>query len=151
MPPYGTYYTRRRKMIKSVCLGEEIVITAKNKIGLLAGISKMLADEGVNIEASVGYESGRTAKLMMVTNANLRIVGELRKRRYASVKEIEVVMVGLENKPGALKVVTTELKKAGIDIKHLYITSSTSAGGSSRMILETSDNEETIALLSKYV
>lgn len=138
-------------MIRSVCLGEEIVITTKNKIGLLADIARMLSEEGVNIDAAVGYEVGRTAKLMLVTGANLRIVSELRKRHYKSVKEIEVVLVELENRPGALKVVTTELKKAGIDIQHLYITSPTSAGGSSRMVLETSDNEETIALLSKYV
>ncbi|MDP2913266.1 MAG: hypothetical protein Q8N91_04590 [Candidatus Omnitrophota bacterium] len=138
-------------MIKSVSIGEEIVITTKNKIGLLADISKMLADEGINIEAAVGYMIGDVAKLMLVTSANLRIVGELQKQLYKSVKEIEEVMVEIENKPGALKVVTTELKKAGIDIRHLYITSPTSAGGSSRMVLETSDNEEAIALLSKYI
>jgi len=58
-------------------------------------------------------------------------------------------MVELDNRPGALKVVTTELKKAKIDIKYLYITSS--PGESSRIVIRTSDNEEAMALLSKYV
>lgn len=138
-------------MIKRVALAEEIIITTKNKVGLLADISKMLAEEGVNIEAAVGYEVADTAKLMIVTSANLRIVGELKKKKYKSVEEIEVVMVELENKPGALKVVTTDLKKAGIDIRHLYVTSPSSSGGSSRMVLQTSDNEEAIAILSKYI
>ena len=137
-------------MIKSVTLGEELVITTKNKVGLLADIAEMLAQRGINIESALGYESGSIAKLMLVTSANLTILGELKKRKYKSVKETEVVMVELENKPGALKVVTTELKKAGIDIKYLYVTSPLTMGGGSRMVLQTSDNEEAMALLSKY-
>lgn len=137
-------------MIKSVTLGEEVIITTKNKVGLLADIATMLANEGVNIEAVVGYEAGKTAKLMLVTNANLKIVNELKKKKYKLVKEIEVVMVELENKPGALKVVTTELRKKKIDIKHLYVTSSAMGGGSSRMVLVTSDNEKAMAALIEF-
>jgi len=135
-------------MIRNMTLGEEIVITTINKVGLLADISVMLANEGINIEAAVGYEIGRMAKLMLVTNANLKIVAELKRKRYKSVKEREVLLVELENKPGALKVVTTELKANKIDIKHLYVT--TSAGGWSRMVVQTSDNETAMALLNKY-
>ncbi|MFH0764155.1 MAG: hypothetical protein V1927_04055 [Candidatus Omnitrophota bacterium] len=135
-------------MIKNVTLGEEIVITTINKVGLLADISVMLANEGINIEAAVGYEVGRTAKLMLVTDANLKIVAELKRKRYKSVKEQEVLLVELENKPGALKVVTTELKANKIDLRHLYVT--TSAGGWSKMVVQTSDNENAMALLNKY-
>jgi hypothetical protein len=129
-------------------LGEEIVITTSNKVGILADISAMLSNEGVNIEAIVGYENGKSAKVMLITNANLKIVDALRKKKYKSVKETEVVLVDLENKPGALKVVTTELKTNKIDIRYVYVT--TSAGGWSRMVLETSDNEKAMALLNNY-
>lgn len=138
-------------MIKSVALGEELAISANNRVGLLADISRMLADRGVNIESALGYESGKTAKLMIVTSANLSIVNELKKKKYKSVKESEVIIVGLDNKPGALKVVTTELKNAKIDIKYLYVTSSSSPGEGSRMVVQTSDNEEAMAILSKYI
>ncbi len=137
-------------MIRSVTVAEEILITTTNKVGLLADIAKMLANEGVNIEAVVGYEAGKTAKLMLVTNANLKIIGELKKKGYKSVKETEVIMVGLEDKPGALKVVTTALKEKKIDIKYLYLTPP-SAGGASKMVLQTSDNETAAALLTKYI
>ena len=136
-------------MIKRVTLGEEVTITVKNKIGLLAGISEMLANRGINIESALGYESGKTAKLMLVTTANIAIISDL-KRKYKSVKEKEVVMVELEDRPGAMKVVTTELKQAKIDITYLYVTSPSSQGGSSRMVIQTSDNEKAMALLSKY-
>ncbi len=138
-------------MIKSVMLGEALSISAKNKVGLLADISKMLADHGVNIESALGYESGGTAKLMIVTSANLVIINELKKKKYKSIEESEVVIVELDNKPGALKVVTTELKNAGVDIRYLCITSSSSSREGSKMVIQTSDNEETMALLSKYI
>ena len=137
-------------MIKSVMLGEELVISSKNKVGLLADITMMLADRGINVEAALGYESGKTAKLMIVTDANLAIINELKKKKYKSIRETEVVMVELDNKPGTMKVVLTELKKARIDIEYLYVTSSSVRGEGSRMVIQTSDNEKAMALLSKY-
>ena len=138
-------------MIKSVALGEELTITAKNRVGLLAEISMLLADHGINIDSALGYEVGDRAELKLVTDANLTIVNELKEKKYESIKESEVLIIGLGNKPGALKVVTTELKKAGIDIKCLYVTSSYTPGAVSKMIIETSDNEEAMALLLNYV
>ena len=139
-------------MIKNVILGEEITITTKNKVGILADVSKMLANKGINIEAALGYEVGPIAKLLLVTNANLVIVNELKKMRYKSVKETEVLLVDLDNKPGSLKVVSTEMKENKIDIKYVYLTPCTCAAkGSSRMVLQTSDNEKAMAVLSKYI
>lgn len=137
-------------MIKNVILGEEIVATTNNKIGLLADMSVILANQGVNIEAASGYERGKTATFTLITNANLGVVKELKKRGYKSVKETEVILVDLENKPGALKVVATELANKKIDIKYHYVTAC-SCGKCSRMVLQTSDNETAIALLSKYI
>lgn len=138
-------------MLKNVTLGEEIIITTKNKVGLLADIATMLANQGVNIEAASGYEVGDSAKLRLVTNGNLGMVAELKAKKYKTVKESEVVIVELSNKPGALKVVTTELGKNKIDINCLYVTSSSKGGESSRIVLSTSDNEKAIALLAKFV
>jgi len=137
-------------MIKSVTIGEEIVVTTKNKVGILADAAVIMANNGVNIDALLGYEAGFTARLLIMTNGNLRILNELRKKKYKSIKEAEVVVVELSNKPGALKVVATELKNNRIDVKYVYVTSSSSSD-SSRMILQTSDNEKTMALLSKFV
>jgi hypothetical protein len=135
-------------MIKSVTIGEEVVVVTKNKIGILADVAIIMANEGVNIEALLGYEAGLTAKLLFVTNGNLRILNELKKKKYKMIKEREVVIVELSNKPGAMKLVATELKSSKIDIKYVYITSPYS-GESSRMILQTSDNEKAMSLLSR--
>jgi hypothetical protein len=139
-------------MIKKVVLGEEITITTKNKVGILADVAMMLANKGINIEAVLGYEVGVTGKLFLLTSANIVIINELKKKKYKLVKETEVLLVDLENKPGALKVVATEMKENKIDIKYVYLTPCTCATkGSSRMVLQTSDNERAMAVLSKYI
>lgn len=139
-------------MIKKVILGEEITIITRNKVGILADIAMTLANKGINIEAVLGYEVALTGKVFLVTNANLAIISELKKKKYKMVKETEVILVDLENKPGALKVVATEMKENNIDIKYIYVTPCTCANkGSSRMVLQTSDNEKAMALLNKYV
>lgn len=137
-------------MIKRVTLGEEIGVVTRNKVGILADIAKALADQGINIEAILGYEVGGTGKVFLVTSANLNVIAELRKKKYKSIKEAEVIIVELENKPGALKVVAMELKKKKIDIKYIYVTSCSSGGCSSKMVLQTSDNEAAMSLLSRY-
>ena len=137
-------------MIKSVTIGEEIVVTTKNRVGILADAAIIMANDGVNIEALLGYEVGRTAKLFFITNGNLRVLNELKKKKYKTIRETEVVVVELGNTPGALKVVATELKNNRIDVKHVYVTSSSRAD-SSTMILQTSDNEKAMSLLSRFV
>lgn len=139
-------------MIKNVMLGEEVTITTRNKVGILADVAMMLANKGINVDAVLGYEVGITGKVFLVTSANLVIINELKKKKYRMVKETEVVLVDLENKPGALKVVATEMKENNIDIRYAYVTPCTCPGkGSSRMVLQTSDNERAMALLNKYV
>ena len=137
-------------MIKSVTIGEEIVVTTRNKIGILADAAVIMANDGINIDALLGYEVGLTAKLLFITDGNLRILNELKKKKYRTIKETEVVVVELGNSPGSLKVVATELKNNKIDVKHVYITSPY-RGESSRMILQTSDNEKAMSLLSRFV
>ena len=104
-------------MIKSVNMAKQIVLTVANKIGVLADMSRLTAEHGINIQAVAGYASGNEAKIMLVTDDNLRASEALRKAGYKSLKEEEVVIVDLEDKPGALKIVTSDLAKEGIDIK----------------------------------
>ena len=137
-------------MIKNVILGEEIVIATKNKVGLLADISLITVNHGINIEAVLGYEAGNTAKILLITDANLKVISELKKKRYKFIRETEVILVDLENRPGALKLVTMELKNNHIDIKYIYVTSP-SSGSSSKMVLQTSDNEKAMSLLASYI
>lgn len=135
-------------MIRSVRLGKEIVVTVINKIGVLADMSKLIADHGINIEAVVGYAMGKEAVIMLVTDDNLRAMDALKKSGYNSSKEEEVVIVDLENKAGALKNITTKLASENIDIKYAYGTAC-SAGCPAKIVFSSNDNEKAYVTLKK--
>jgi hypothetical protein len=136
-------------MIKSVNLGKEIVVTAPNKIGILADMSRIMADHGINIEGVAGYEAGNEAKIMLVVDDTLRAVEALQKKGYTKSKENEVIVLDLENKPGALKNVTAMLAADKINIRYTYGTSCSEKCATARLILATSENEKALVLLKK--
>ena len=135
-------------MIKAVKLGMEIQVNAANKIGILADISKLLSEKGINIEGVAGYAVGSDAKIMIVTDDTLRTTDALNKAGYKGVKENQVVILELENKPGALKTAASILTMNKIDIKQIYGTTRIS-GCPSKLILSTSDNDKALIELKK--
>ena len=134
-------------MIKSAKLDKELVLVVKNKAGVLADISKLLADHGINIEGVAGYAVDGDAKLMFSVDDTLRAGDALKKKSY-SVKEDEVVLVELENKPGALKGLTAKLAAEKRDIKYAYGTTCTGTCAA-RIVLSTVNNEKAEIVLNK--
>jgi hypothetical protein len=133
-------------MIKDANLGKELVITTDNKVGILANMAKILADHGINIEGVAGYAAeNNQAKIMIVAEDTLRAREALQKAGYMNMKENEVVVVDLENKPGALKAITAKMADAKIDIKYTYGTACPS-GCPARIILATNNNEKALVL-----
>jgi len=135
-------------MIKSAKLEKEIAVTVINKIGVLADMSKLLTEHGINIVAVAGYGTEKEAKIMLVTEDSLRASDALRKAGYKSLEENEVVLLELENKPGALKHITAGLASEGIDIKQIY---GTTCSGScpARIVLSTNNNEKTLVIFRR--
>ena len=135
-------------MIKNANLGKEIVISVPNKVGVLANISKVLADHGINVEGIAGYSANNEARIMLVADDTLRAKEALIKAGYKSAKENEVVLVILENNPGALKSLSAKLVAEKIDIKYTYATAC-SADCPAKMVLATSDNEKALVSFKK--
>ena len=135
-------------MVKAAHLGKEIVVNVVNKIGVLADISKIVADHGINIEAVAGYAKDNEAEIMLVTDDNLRATDALRKANYKSIKEREVVIVELDNKAGALKQITGTLAAQSIDIKHIYGTTCPT-NCPARIVISTSDNEKALVAFKR--
>jgi hypothetical protein len=135
-------------MVMDAKLGKEIVVTVANKIGILADMSKRLADEGINIDAVAGYAVRHEAKIILVTPDDTRAVEILKKANYASIKQNDCIVVDLENKPGALRDITSRMASATIDIKQIYGSACT-AGCPAKIIISTTDNQKALAALKK--
>lgn len=137
-------------MIKAVNMKKEIVVTVVNKMGVLADMCKIVSDHGINLEAFVGYGIGKEAKIHLLTADNLRASDALKKAGYRSLEEKSVIVVALENKIGALKLITEKVSQEDVDIKYAYGTTCSCASGCpATIVISTSDNEKTFVALKK--
>jgi len=138
-------------MLQKAVLTKQISITLDNKIGVLNIMSGYLSDRGINIEAVAGYEmeESKQAKIMLVVDDTRKAIDALHERGFGSVEEKDVVMVELDNKPGALKNVTSLLAHKEINIRYIYATTSPNECPV-RVVMSTSDNEKAFVTLKKF-
>jgi len=139
-------------MLRKAMMTKQISVTVVNKIGVLDVMAGYLADRGINIEAIAGYEIQGSDKssIMLVVDNTLRASEAIKERGFGSVHEQDVILVELDNKPGALKTVTHILALKGINIKFIYATTSIDASPV-KVIISTSDNEAAFISLKKSV
>ena len=94
---------------------QQLVINAESKPGALAQVASVLGAAGVNIKAFSAPEVSGRGKLRLV-------VSDLEKARAAlkaeklRFREETVLVLSLENKPGALGLVAKHLKEARINV-----------------------------------
>ncbi len=139
-------------MIRKAALAKQIYVTVDDEAGVLNRMADALADRGINIEAVAGYGITGTgkARVMLVVDDTRRACDLLRQKGFTTLEEREEIQVELDNKPGALKGVTSLLAAKGISIRQLYGTMS-SEKAPVRVVLATSDNQTAIVTLKKAV
>jgi hypothetical protein len=119
----------------------EIFVILENKPSMLGDLCSYLAENEINIEAIGVFHD--TAKLYVknVTKA----VKLLSKANYTTELR-EVLLVDLENRPGALAEVTSKLGNKGINIEYCYGTLSRK-GNATSIILDVSNIDKAMELL----
>jgi hypothetical protein len=137
-------------MLKKAAVAKQISVTVINKIGVLDIMAEYLADRGINIEAVAGFEipGSDKSKIMLVVDDARHAIEAIKERDFGPIEENDVVVVELENKPGALKTITGLLVQKGINIRHIYATTSLD-NCPVKVILSTSDNTAALVTLKK--
>ena len=136
-------------MIRSLALSKEISVVVVNEIGALSKMTSFLVNHGINVEAIAGYSNtiGDQAGIMFITNDNVAAIEALTVSGYTDTKENDVIIVELENAPGALKNISERLAQKDINITYIYCT--TCMGGCpAKIILSTSDNMMAFGILN---
>ena len=101
---------------------KQIVIVADNRPGIVADVTMALGEKGVNIGTIDGEAfQGVGIVRMTVSNSDLALK-VLRDAGFHAFSE-EVILIRLEDKPGALARVARRFKDAQIDIVSLRIVS----------------------------
>jgi hypothetical protein len=127
----------------------QLKIVTKNTSGLLAEITGLVADKGVNIEDLCAYSNGETATIYILTNNNSSARETLEKEGF-SVEETEVIILRLWNRPGSLSSVATKFRQHDINLNYVYGTSSL---GGERMtfVFSAEDNERAAEIFDEMV
>lgn len=135
-------------MLNKATMAKQISVTVINKIGVLDKMARYLAERGINIEAISGFEipGSDHAKIMLVVDDTRRTMEAIKEKDWGAIEENDVIVLELDNKPGALKTITGLLTYKDIDIKYIYATTSRDTWYV-KMILSTSDNRKAFVTL----
>lgn len=126
-------------------LQKELVIQTENRVGLIAEISRLLADMGINFSAVSVEAANSGATLHLISNAQLYARDALRDAGF-QVAEREVVVLELHNRPGELCCITAALARKDIDIEELYATA-TAGSAKALVVLTCSNNGKAVLML----
>jgi len=105
-------------MIKAE-LGRQLMIRLSNKVGSLAEVLSGVSALGINVVASCAYAIDSTVAIMFVTEDNNKAKKSLEDKGI-NVEEEEVILLSIDNNPGALQQITDRIAQEGIDLTFVY-------------------------------
>ena len=135
-------------MITKITQSKELSVVVMNEVGALSRIMSFLVNHGINIETIAGYSNnvGDQGELIFVTDNNIAAVDQLVSNGYDNIRESDVLIVELENRPGTLKNISEILALNDININYIYCTTC-SNGCPAKIVLSTNDNGRAFKIL----
>jgi len=126
-------------------LQRQLSVALENQPGRLAAITRLLADEGVNIEAICVIDNVEQGMVRMVTS-DATAARAILEQHLFHVVEAEVLALELTDRLGKLAFVSQALADAGVNIEYAYSTVD-HAGARTRMILKVSSPRKAYEIL----
>lgn len=129
----------------SAVLDKQLMVTVDNKVGALAEITNVVSSSGINLIAVCAYTIDRKGFIIFVSENNKKARKLLEANKY-NVREEEIVLVSLGNKPGALQSLSKAIAAAGIDVALLY-GSVGKQNKSARLVVASEDNQGVLSVI----
>jgi hypothetical protein len=117
-----------------------------DRAGLLSEVATNLAGAKVNISNICAYGMQGEANFMLTADSNAKAKKALAPLGV-EIKEYDVFVVEMQNKPGELQKVAKKIADAGINIIYMYGT--TVSGRSATCVFTTSDDAKAVKLINK--
>ncbi len=102
---------------------KELLIIASNEAGSLANVAEALGAVGVNIEAISAYGLDDRAIFRIITADASTAVKALSRVPAIEVRQSEVLIHRMINRPGELGKITRKLANKGVNLETIYIVS----------------------------
>ena len=125
---------------------KQLQLMMSDQPGRLSEITAALAGAKVNISNICAYGMQQEATFMLTVDSNAKAKKALAPLGV-EVKEYDVIIVEMPNKPGELQKVARKLGDAWINIIYMYGTSADARSGN--CIFATSDDAQAIKLINK--
>ena len=97
-----------------------IIVMAKNEVGVIADISRALADEGINIDTISAEGLAEKGVVTLTTDSYDNALRVLTAAGFKTVSDDSLVL-RLPDEPGSLAKVAQRFKDAGVNIQSLHI------------------------------
>ena len=121
-----------------------IIVMAKDQVGVIADISRVLADEDINVETINAEVMGEEVTVILTADRYDRALYVLNKAGFKAISD-DALVLRLPDEPGALATVAGNLKEAGVNIESLHILSR--QAGHAMIALKTDNRSEAIAAI----
>jgi len=128
----------------NVTKGNDLHISAPDRVGLLADVAGRLKSQGINILGISAYHRDKVAWLIMHTSDPVKTADIL---RDFTVKWQEVLVIECPTGVGSLAQIAGKLSAAGINI--LYSYGSVGDDAMARLIVDTANNDKALELLKQ--
>jgi len=126
-------------------MAKEAIVRLDNRTGVLAQVTRNIAEKGINLEAVIATVNGADAVIQMVSHDHQRVMDVLREQQLES-QEARVILVEGENRPGLLQLITDKLAKENIDVLYLYATAM--SADRCLVVLSSVNNEWAVMVLN---
>ena len=97
-----------------------IIIMANNEVGVIADISRAMADNDINIETMTAQGPGENGVVTLTTDDNDAALRALTDAGFKAVTD-DALILRLPDEPGALAKVAERFRDTGVNIRSLHI------------------------------
>jgi hypothetical protein len=116
-------------------MATNLTIELEDKPGILAELGEALGGASINIEGFCGYASGGRGTLHLLVDDAAAARSALEGSGITVQGEREVVVVDVEDRPGALGAIARRIASAGVSLNLAYLATNT------RLVLGADDLE----------
>ena len=99
---------------------QRIIVSTKNEVGVIAGITAALADRGINLRSLDTEGVGDHGMVIITTDDDDRALLALSSAGYRAVAD-DALIVRLVDEPGALAQLSAQFRDAGVNIQSMHI------------------------------
>lgn len=117
-------------------MAKDLTIVLEDRPGILAELGEALGGAGINIEGFCGYRSDGTGIVHLLVDDAAAARSAIEAAGLEVKDERDVIVVDVEDRPGAMGVIARRIANSGVSLDVAYI------GTNTRIVLGAEDLEK---------